>query len=109
MFNHFNKIYRLFSPQLSSSLIREKYHIPEKIKLHLELADGGWLIVNSPDLPGLVTQARNGKELLDMVNDAVLTYFDVPKKEADVIFGSLQIEGQGVISYNDKKLQTITA
>ena len=97
-----NKIFRLFYPQKNSSEIREKYHIPANIRVNLSLDKDGWFVVTSPDLPGLITQARDAKELLDMTNDAVLTYFDVPKKESDIIFQSINIDGHGTFSYKNK-------
>ncbi|OGF22690.1 hypothetical protein A2Y83_03125 [Candidatus Falkowbacteria bacterium RBG_13_39_14] len=102
----FGKIYRYFYPHQNPLKIKEKYNIPSNIRLNIRLTKEGWLIASSPDLPGLVTEARNGKELLDMVNDAVLTYFDVPRKEADIVFNSINVEGHGSISYNEK-YQTI--
>lgn len=87
----FNKIFRLFYPQENPAKIREKYNIPANIRLNIELTKEGWFVVTSPDLPGLITEARNAKELLDMVNDAILTYFDVPKKESDFVFDAINI------------------
>ncbi len=41
--------------------------------------DGGyWAEVKN--LPGCITQADNGTELFQMVNDAVYTYLDVPEE-----------------------------
>lgn len=47
------------------------------------------LIATSKDLPGLITNAKNTEELLEMINDAVLEYFDVSKLESDYIFDVL--------------------
>lgn len=63
----------------------------------------GWFCASSPDLPGLVTQARSQKELVEMVNDAVLCYFDVPRREADIIYDKIIFGGQ-TVSY-DGELQ----
>ncbi|MCK5320144.1 hypothetical protein KAJ61_02015 [Candidatus Parcubacteria bacterium] len=85
--------------------IKEKYNIPSELKLNIRLTKKGYFVLTSPELPGLITQAHNTKELLDMFNDAVLTYFDVPKNEANIIFNNINIEGHGSISY-EKELQT---
>ncbi len=85
--------------------VKEKYKIPSELKLNIRLTKEGYFVLTSPELPGLVTQAHDTKELLDMFNDAVLTYFDVPKSEANKIFNSINIEGHGSISY-EKELQT---
>jgi len=102
------KLHNLLFPAQNPAIIRQKYHIPDAIKLEIKITDGKWLVATSPDLPGLITQASNAKELLDMVNDAILTYFDVPKSEADIVFNQLNIEGQGCISYK-RQLQTQAA
>lgn len=100
----FNNIFRFFSPQAHPVDIKQKYHLPDSISLNIELTKDGWYVADSPDLPGLFTQARNQKELLNMINDAVLTYFDVPKQEADYIYDQIKIGGQ-TIRYQ-AKLQT---
>jgi predicted RNase H-like HicB family nuclease len=77
--------------------IRYKYGIPENIKLEIKLKKNGWYVVKSPDLPGLMTQARNPKKLYEMINDAVLTYYDVPNKEGSEVFNQIKIDGLGTI------------
>ena len=76
--------------------IKAKYHIPDEIKLNYQVKDG-WFLISSPDLPGLITQARTAKELLEMINDAILTYYDVPKREAKEVFDMIKLDGHGVI------------
>jgi hypothetical protein len=56
----------------------------------------------------MVTRARNAKELLEMVNDAILTYYDVPEKEAKNIFDTIKIEGLGIVA-NKIKHQALVA
>jgi len=55
------------------------------------------LVATSEELPGLVTNANDPEELLEIINDAVLEYFDVPKIESDYIFDKLNIQGQGTV------------
>lgn len=85
-----------FFTKKDSRTIKAKYNIPDEIKLNYQVKDG-WFLISSPDLPGLVTQARTAKELLEMVNDAILTYYDVPKKEAKEVFDMIKLDGHGVI------------
>ncbi len=101
----FYKIYRYLVPQKSSEEIIKKYNIPSKIRLNVAFNKEGWIVLTSPDLPGLITQGRNFQEIFKMANDAVLTYFDVPKREADYIF-DVNIEGHGCIS-DKKKFQGV--
>lgn len=97
----FKKIYNSFFHSSHPASIRQKYNIPNTIKLKINITEKGYLVATSPDLPGLITQARDAKELLNMVNDAVLTYFDVPDREANIVFDQLNIDGQGCISYKN--------
>lgn len=88
--------------------VRREYGIPDKVNFSIRLKDNGWFVVTSPELPGFITQARDAEELLEMVNDAVLTYFDVPESESSAIFDYLSIEGHGTIMSKklENKLQT---
>ncbi|MAG12491.1 hypothetical protein CL630_01630 [bacterium] len=83
---------------------REEYGIPSNINLSFDITNDGWTLVTSPDLPGLVTQAKNSADLLEMVNDAVLTYYDVPQMEANQVFGAIHINGKGIITSNSTNL-----
>lgn len=49
-----------------------------KVEIHAREEGGFWARVKN--LPGCYTQADDGLELIDMVNDAVLEYFDVPER-----------------------------
>lgn len=84
-------------PKENPVIIKERYNIPDKVRLSFELTKDGWFLVTSPDLPGLITQARDQKELLEMVNDAILTYFDVPENECSEVFDKIHLEGFGAI------------
>ena len=88
----------MFSKKLSYIELKEKYNLPSKVSLNIRLDDSGFFIVTSEDLPGLITEARDNKELIENINDAILTYFDVPKKYADIIFDTVNIDGYGIIT-----------
>ncbi len=100
-----NKIYRFFVPQANPREIKRKYGIPEQLNFSIEITPDDWFIAECKDLPGLFTQARSKAELLDMVNDAVLTYFGVPRKESDYIFNELRLPNNETIRY-EAKLRT---
>lgn len=97
------KIYRNFRQPLMPHQIRAKYGIPEKIDYKIRLTKDGWFVVTSPQYPGLITQGRNGEEILDMVNDAILTYFNVPREEGELVFNVMDIDGHGQIAYQEVK------
>jgi len=91
----FNRIFRLFFPGLTTEEIKKKYNIPDKFHLKIRMTGDGYFILTCEELPGLVTEASSGKELLEMFNDAVLTYYDVPKREGDVVHNQMNIDGYG--------------
>lgn len=98
----FNILYRFFFPGQSPQAIRNEYHIPAEVRLNVRLTPEGWFVLTSPDLPGLITEAPNGKELIKMFNDAVLTYYDVPRRKGDVAFNKLHLGGQGVFFLDER-------
>ncbi len=78
--------------------------MPESINFTIRLTPDGWFVVKVPELPGLITEANNHQGLLEMMNDALLTYYDVPRKEADIVYDRINV-GNQVIQYQGK-LQT---
>ena len=92
----FNKVFRIVFPHQDPAFIKRKYGIPDTISLNIRLTQDGWFVVTSPELPGLVTQAKNQEELIEMVNDAVLSYFNVPKREADIVYDQFNIGNQTI-------------
>ena len=98
------KLYRALFPVRNVSEIKRKYGMPDLLNLVVRVDENGWFIVQVPELKGLVTQARSMDELVEMVNDAVLCYFDVPRREADVVYDRFQI-GDRVLEYRGQ-LQT---
>lgn len=64
--------------------LQEKYNFPDFIKVEVRKTNSGfsaYLI----DYPGCMTLAGSIPELIENVNDAVLTYFEVPRGEAKKI------------------------
>ena len=93
---------RLLFPQKDPRYIMDKYSIPDVIGWNIQLNKNG-LVATSKDLPGLVTNASNPDELLEMMNDAVLEYFGVPKLDSDYIFDRLNLDGHGEIYLKQTK------
>jgi hypothetical protein len=93
-----NKIFRLIWPAKHPADIAKQYNIPTQIKFNFEPSKNGGIIATSDDLPGFVTEARNPQELLTMINDGILTYFDVPRTVGDVVHNRITIEGVGTVS-----------
>ncbi|OGH88025.1 MAG: hypothetical protein A3J93_02535 [Candidatus Magasanikbacteria bacterium RIFOXYC2_FULL_42_28] len=101
----FNRAYRYFVVQKDPVFIKQKYGIPDRLDWTVEITPDGWFVAECKDLSGIFTQAQSKKELLDMVNDAVLTYFGVPKRESDFIFNEFRMANNEVIRY-EAQLQT---
>jgi len=99
----FHKIFRRFFPEHHPIQVRKKYGIPDKIDFQVTRKPSGWFVITSPDLPGLVSQCKRLDELMDVYNDAVLTYFDVPKRESDYVFNELNLHGVGQLKLKGNK------
>ena len=97
-------IFRLFFPQKNPLIIKEKYNIPDILNYKFNISDKG-IVATCNELPGFVTNADNPQELLSMINDAVLEYFDVPKREANYVFNQLNIDGVGTVSLANVELR----
>jgi predicted RNase H-like HicB family nuclease len=94
-----HKIFRVIYPAKEPNEIIREYNVPRVLNLQIRLTNDGWFVATVPELPGLITQAQSQQELLHMVNDAVLTYFDVPKRDADIVYDKMNINGMEV-QYN---------
>jgi hypothetical protein len=99
-----NILYRQLYPAKTPDEIRRDYGIPDKIDFKIEFCMDGWMILTSEQLPGLITEGRDPKNLLEMFNDAVLTYYDVPKKDADIVFPKILLSGIGTVSYKNSEI-----
>lgn len=63
--------------------ILRKYHLPKRVEVVLHKAKEGGFVVEFTELPGCFTQVQDLSQLHENVTDAILTYFDVPRKEAN--------------------------
>jgi predicted RNase H-like HicB family nuclease len=54
--------------------------MPDALDVEVKKLKDGWFYAKIKNLAGCSTQARDANELYLMVNDAVHTYFDVPKE-----------------------------
>ncbi len=63
--------------------VLKKYNLPLYLKVKVKVTAGGYFYAKLPDYPGCMTEAANVLDLIKNVNDAVLTYFDIPRKEAE--------------------------
>lgn len=61
-------------------IIALRGRIPDSLDVVIKNSEDNGYWVDIKNLPGCFTQAENGKELFEMVNDAVYTHLDVPKK-----------------------------
>ncbi|OGH64930.1 MAG: hypothetical protein A2821_00435 [Candidatus Magasanikbacteria bacterium RIFCSPHIGHO2_01_FULL_41_23] len=64
------------------------YKLPEFFLFQIEKTPEGWFVATSTDLPGLITEGKDKQELLYMIEDALLTYFDVPNNHIESKFES---------------------
>jgi predicted RNase H-like HicB family nuclease len=53
---------------------------PREISVHIARSQDGGFVADATSFPGCVTEADTFSELIDMINDAVRTMFEIPKK-----------------------------
>lgn len=94
----FQKILSLLFPKKSSVELAKLYNIPSQIRFDFETTTEGWIVATSPDLPGFITEAKSVRELAAMINDGILTYFDVPQRVARRLDGTFTVDGHGIAS-----------
>lgn len=58
-------------------VIRLRAFLPPSIRVHVERSEDGGFCASVTSIPGVRTEADTFSELIDMVNDAVLTHFEV--------------------------------
>lgn len=62
--------------------IIKKYNLPTSIEVKVQKTKEGFFIAQLPDFPGAITEANSFIELIPKVTDMILTYFEVPQKDA---------------------------
>mgnify|MGYP001558506034 CR=1 FL=1 len=102
--HYLDKLFRMFYPHGDAVQVKREFSLPENVNFSLRVTPDGWFVVTMPDQPGLVTEANSRQGLLEMVNDALLTYYDVPRRKADIVYDRLNV-GNEVIQYQGQ-LQT---
>ena len=73
--------------------------LPERVMVHVESSDDGlWAKISTPDgtISDCYTQANSSAELLLMINDAILTFFEIPEDERKDIGFYVPISDQHV-------------
>jgi hypothetical protein len=62
--------------------IQEEYNLPNSLKVLAKKDSSGGFIIKLADYPGAITYAATAGEFVPVLNDMVLTYFEVPNKVA---------------------------
>lgn len=64
--------------------IKEVYKLralfPRKLKVHITRSNDGGFVARIDTFRGFFTEGKNFSELIEMVNDVVKTYHEVPQK-----------------------------
>ncbi len=70
--------------------VLKKYKLPETVQVEITRNEKGGFFAKLVDYPGCFTVADTPLELIQNVTDAILTYFEVPRKDAlkcNVLYG----------------------
>lgn len=62
--------------------LKDKYELPDRLRVLIIKSKSGGLTAKLVDYPGCITYADSMGELIENLNDAILTYFEVPRNEA---------------------------
>lgn len=72
---------RFFQKEIAPEvLIAYKWKLPDVLDVSIKPSEDGGYFVDVKNLSGCVTQAETGKEIFEMVNDAVYTYLGIPER-----------------------------
>lgn len=67
--------------QKDRAAIRElTKRFPQRVTVHVARAKEGGFVAEVEEFPGCITQAETFAELIEMVNDAIATILEVPRK-----------------------------
>lgn len=69
-----------FSREEQKEIYKLRSLFPKEIAVKIHRSEDGGFIAEVSTFPGVITEADTFSELIEMVNDAVRTYFEVPKK-----------------------------
>jgi len=64
-------------PEVLQSII---WKLPDRLDIQIKKSRTGSLYATIKELPGCFTQGDSGPEIYTMINDAIYTYFEVPKE-----------------------------
>jgi hypothetical protein len=82
-----NTIKAIFKPKLSREAFEAYFHrLPNEVKVSW-FRDGKFIVgeVEVDDKHKFMTQGLNADDFVEMVNDSVITYFDIPKNYINLI------------------------
>lgn len=68
------------SPKEIKEINKLRELFPSEIAVSVERSDNGDFLATIHTFKGLFTEGRSFSELMEMVNDAVKTYFEIPEK-----------------------------
>lgn len=58
---------------------------PAEVEVQVRRSEDGGFVAEILTFPGVITEADTFAELIEMVNDAVMSYFEVPEKYASFV------------------------
>jgi len=64
-------------PEVLQAII---WKLPDRLNVQIRKSSTGSLYATIKELPGCFTQADSGPEIYTMINDAIYTYFEVPRE-----------------------------
>lgn len=78
-----------FSAKDTKEINRLRALFPQEIEVRVSRSEDGGFIAAVRNFPGVSTEANTFSELIEMVNDALLTYFEIPAQYAPFVVSYL--------------------
>ena len=69
----------LFGEKIKPEVVAAyKWKIPDELDVSIKLSKDGGYFIAVKNLPGCITQSETGRDIFEMVNDALYTYLKIP-------------------------------
>ncbi|OHA09519.1 MAG: hypothetical protein A3B37_00845 [Candidatus Sungbacteria bacterium RIFCSPLOWO2_01_FULL_59_16] len=73
------------SQEETQEIQRLRSLFPHEIEARIRRSEDGGFVAETLTFPGVITEADTFSELIEMINDAVMSYFEVPREYAPFV------------------------
>src|SRR3989338_8436945 len=73
------------TPQVAQEVNKLRSYFPSEITVFVQRSKDGGFCAQITTFPGCFTEAETLSELVENVNDAIITYFEIPEKYIELM------------------------